>query len=192
MQVSTILKVLSGTHFNALLVTPSFTSSKVYYEKLKDQLSGFGYDVFAQGVSGGRQKILEKLITKEKSLLIGSSRFFQSMNVPKERMPLVFVVKFPFPYLGDPLESAREKLFTNSFRDFMLPQALQNFRSVVNTLVTEDSSRKAIILFDPRFASAPYKNAVLGSLPKVTYRSPTANEVALEVADWLLRPVDNM
>jgi DNA polymerase-3 subunit epsilon/ATP-dependent DNA helicase DinG len=181
-----ILQTLTSLKIPALIVVPSYTASKTYYENLKPELDALGFSLFAQGVSGGKQKILEKVAKAKRPVLIASSNFLQGVKKLDAGNRLIFVLKFPFAPSFSALAKAREVEYgSKAFMQYSLPQGLHQFRSLFFYLMNANQDqKKAMVLFDGRIGSARYGDAIMNSLPKHDAKKVTRDEAPTTLNSW--------
>lgn len=183
----TILESLLASHAPALIVVPSYTASKTYYENLKPELDAAGFSVFAQGVSGGKHKILEKAEKADRPVLIATPTFLHGVKKLSIKARIVFVLRFPFAPSFDALSKAREYEYqSNAFMRFSLPRGLHLFRNIFFYLMSNGSKEKnTLVLFDSRISTARYGDAIMNSLPTHQGEKVTRSEVARVLSQWL-------
>ncbi len=182
-----ILETLLKLRIPALIVVPSFTASKTYYENLKPELDAVGFSVFGQGISGGKQKILEKVEKAERAVLIATPSFLHGVKNLSVASRLVFVLRFPFAPSFSALSKAREFEYGSSaFMNYSLPQGVHLFRSIFFYLMgraTKD--KRSLVLLDSRIGTARYGEAIMNSLPKHHTEKLEKDEVSDWLASWL-------
>lgn len=185
-----VLDILATRKTQTVLVTSSLLNCRTLYERMKPVLMEAGYDVFAQGISGGRNKILEQLLATEHSVLIVTPGFLDSLPFPSSRMELLVMLKLPFEPPSDPLRMARERSYRNPFYEFTLPRAVLRFRAVVQRMYKHPEQPRACLVLDSRMANSDYKEIFIHSLPEIHTRELTAGEARPEVISWLNISVD--
>ncbi len=183
-----ILETLLSTHVPAIIVVPSYTASKTYYENLKPELDAAGFSVFAQGISGGKHKILEKAEKAERPVLIATPSFLHGVKKLNLKARIVFVLRFPFAPSFDALSKAREYEYqSNAFMRFSLPRGLHLFRNMFFYLMSNGSEQKnALVLLDSRIHQARYGSAIMNSLPKHDAKQVERVGASSAIASWLL------
>lgn len=182
-----ILETLLATKKAALIVVPSFTASKTYYESLKPELDAAGFSVFAQGTSGGKAKILEKAEKAERPVLIATPTFLHGVKKLQLKARLVFVLRFPFVPSFDALSKAREFEYkSDAFMKFSLPRGLHLFRNIFFYLMNHGEKQKsALVLLDTRIHQARYGDAIIHSLPLHDAKEVTKDQVREVLNAWL-------
>ncbi|MFC1640955.1 exonuclease domain-containing protein [Patescibacteria group bacterium] len=177
-----VIEVSNKTKRNIIVAVPSFTSCKTYYEKIKPELEKIGYDVFAQGISGGMNKMTEKLLDAHRTALIATPRFLTDMETPGEK--IIFLMKIPFPLYGDPSHILRQKEVPNGFMDYTLPLAIQNIRHLFFRLIKDDGEKKSFIVLDKRLVASGYANEVVDSFPGTNDEVVPEAKVVENIEKW--------
>lgn len=137
---------------------------------------------------------IERFRNEERTSLLGVRSLWEGVNVPGSSLSYVMIEKFPFPSLGDPLESARmaavERTGGNGFYDYFLPRAIFQFKQGFGRLIRSSDDRGAVIMLDKRLRSALYRGEVLGSLPDPTIGYDSDIEMYRRIADWMNEAFD--
>jgi len=102
-------------------------------------------------------------------MLLGTSSFWEGVDVPGEALELLTIVKIPFHVPTEPLFSARmewiERTMGNGFMNFAVPEAVFRFRQGFGRLVRSGEDRGIVLLTDHRVLSTSYGKLFLDSLP---------------------------
>lgn len=149
-----------------ILLTSKNTITTVY-KQLFDWCKNLNINLYAQGVSGGRGKILQNFRNQpEKSVILGLNSFWEGIDLPGDMLTTVIIQKLPFDPPSDPLHMARGNLSENAFMDYAVPRAILRFKQGFGRLIrsTEDSGILAIL--DSRIATKRYGHTFLESLPE--------------------------
>jgi ATP-dependent DNA helicase RecQ len=137
---------------------------------------------------------LERFKAEERVSLLGVRSLWEGVNVPGPSLSFVWIEKFPFPSLGDPLESARMVAIAraggDSFYEYMLPCALFQFKQGFGRLIRKGDDHGTVIMLDKRLRSALYRREVLSSLPDPTIGYESDGEMYRRIAEWMGMPFD--
>lgn len=151
-----------------------FTSYKMLndvYELIKDD---FFEELYLQG-SMPRSRILEKFSDHGEAILLGTSSFWEGVDVTGDGLRSVIITKLPFPVPKDPLVEARMERIKekggNSFRDYMLPQAILQFKQGFGRLIRSKNDTGVVIVADKRILSKGYGQVFINSLPNIPVSS---------------------
>lgn len=155
-----------------------FTSKKALtatYMDIAPELRKKGYEVLAQGLSGGKGKILEHFKEEPgKSALFGTDSFWEGVDIAGDMLTCIVMQKLPFDPPGDPIISARGALFMDSFNEYQLPRAILKFKQGFGRLIRTEKDRGSMIILDSRIIQNGYGRRFLESLPegiKIDYGS---------------------
>ncbi|MBI3920388.1 MAG: ATP-dependent DNA helicase [Armatimonadetes bacterium] len=116
-----------------------------------------------------RDRLLELFHEDVGSVLVGTSTFWQGVDVPGEALECVVIVKLPFAVPDDPLVQARMEFLQSQgldpFSDYQVPQAVLQLRQGFGRLIRHRSDFGMVALLDPRVVTKRYGRAFLNSLP---------------------------
>jgi len=116
-----------------------------------------------------RHALLERFRAGEPAVLVGSTSFWEGIDVRGEALSLVIIDKLPFAPPDDPIVAARiarlKSLGRNPFRETQLPEAITMMRQGAGRLLRDASDRGVLCLLDGRVLSRSYGKSILASLP---------------------------
>ena len=102
-------------------------------------------------------------------VLVGSSSFWEGVDLPGDALQLVVIDKLPFPPPGDPLVEARcrriEAAGRSAFSSYSVPEAAVALKQGAGRLIRSESDRGVLAICDPRLASMGYGRRLLAALP---------------------------
>ncbi len=126
------------------------------------------FPLLVQG-SAPRAELLERFRRSGNGVLLGTSSFWEGVDVRGEALSCVIIDKLPFASPGDPVLQARIEAMRrgggNPFRDFQLPQAVIALKQGAGRLIRDVTDRGVLVVCDPRLLSRAYGSAFLNSLP---------------------------
>ncbi len=145
-----------------------FTSYRAL-RRAQDLLDGkLDYPLLVQGDSP-RDLLLETFRKEGNAVLLGTSSFWEGVDVRGSALSLVIIDKLPFASPGDPVLQARieqiKKSGHNAFFDFQLPNAVINLKQGVGRLIRDVSDKGVMVICDPRLTGKSYGKVFLKSLP---------------------------
>jgi ATP-dependent DNA helicase DinG len=124
--------------------------------------------VLVQG-RGSRSELLNEFRRDGNAILLGTSSFWQGVDVRGPALRLVVIDKLPFASPGDPLVQARIDAIRrgggDAFTEFQLPQAVLALKQGVGRLIRDFDDRGLVVLGDPRLRTRGYGRLFLASLP---------------------------
>jgi len=126
------------------------------------------FNVFSQG-SLPKRELVEAFQSVDNALLLGTSSFWEGVDVRGSALSCVIIDKLPFGSPGDPVMSARIDRMReeggNPFFEFQLPQAAITLKQGVGRLIRDISDRGVLVLCDPRIRTKAYGRVFIESLP---------------------------
>ena len=102
-------------------------------------------------------------------VLVGSSSFWEGVDLPGDALQLVVIDKLPFPPPGDPLVDARCRRFEqqgrSAFAAYSLPEAAVALKQGAGRLIRSETDVGLLVICDPRLVSMGYGRRLLAALP---------------------------
>ncbi len=142
---------------------------------------------------GPRTELLTQFRDAGSALLLGTSSFWQGVDVRGPALRLVVIDKLPFASPGDPLIQARLEAIRQEggdpFNEFQLPQAVLALKQGVGRLIRDFTDRGLVIVCDPRLRTRGYGRVFLESLPSMPLLDEYSD--ALRFAGSLLPGMDD-
>jgi ATP-dependent DNA helicase DinG len=125
----------------------------------------------------GRGELLMRFREAGNAVLIGTSSFWEGVDVRGAALRLVIIDKLPFSSPGDPVLQARLQALREQgddpFRSHQLPQAVIALKQGAGRLIRDATDRGVLMLCDPRLRSRPYGKTFIASLPPM----PTCHDL---------------
>jgi ATP-dependent DNA helicase DinG len=116
-----------------------------------------------------RHSLLEEFRADGNAVLLGTSSFWQGVDVRGSALRLVVIDKLPFAAPNDPMVQARIQSIRqtggDAFGEFQLPQAVLTLKQGVGRLNRDFDDRGIVVLGDARLNKRPYGRVFLDSLP---------------------------
>lgn len=145
--------------------------------------------VYDQASGGSRDSLLDSFKTTEKAVLLGTSSFWEGIDIPGDDLSALVIVRLPFFPPNDPVFAARSDTYEKPFGDFALPKAILRFRQGFGRLIRTKLDRGLVTVFDSRIFHKSYGNDFIESLPDCTRQEGKLAGLADAAARWLNRPV---
>jgi Rad3-related DNA helicase len=152
---------------------------------LATRMEAQGIAVLGQGLDGTRRQVLSSFVKNTRSVLLGTTSFWEGIDIPGDALSCVIIAKLPFPVPSDPLVAARGALLRDPFAELALPTAVLRLRQGFGRLIRRTADRGAVVLCDPRLDSRDYGPTFLRALPEaLVVREPAAG-VPMVVEDFV-------
>ena len=163
--IDVIVPVLEASGGRAFLLFTSYRALNEAASLLDDRID---YPILKQGQMPKRE-LIEAFQSVGNAVLMGTSSFWEGVDVRGEALSLVVIDKLPFGSPGDPVMSARidhmKQGGGNPFFEYQLPQAAIALKQGVGRLIRDVTDKGVLVLCDPRIRSRPYGELFITSLP---------------------------
>src|SRR5262249_45353313 len=124
------------------------------------------YRLFVQG-EAPRERLLKEFREDGNGVLLGTTSFWEGVDVKGEALRLVIIEKLPFAAPDDPLVKARidhlQATGGNAFRDYQLPEAALALKQGVGRLIRSEEDYGPLVISDPPILGPNYSPAFLAS-----------------------------
>ena len=148
----------------------SYKNLNECYNMINKPLREAGLTVLSQTDRQYKKERLPELFKSQaKSVLFGTSTFWEGVDVPGDKLQHVIIDKLPFPNVGDPLIDARCKYIDaskgNAFMSYTVPEAIIKLKQGVGRLIRTKTDRGVITILDNRVSTSRYGSLFVKSLP---------------------------
>ena len=165
--VNMALPVIEASQGHTFLLFTSHRAMNEAYDLLKDRID---YRLMRQG-DAPRTELLQSFRKTENAVLLGTSSFWEGVDVRGKALSCVIIDKLPFAPPDDPVFRARAaKMQENGQNPFMthqLPQAVISLKQGVGRLIRDVNDYGVLMICDPRIKSKSYGKIFLKSLPSM-------------------------
>jgi ATP-dependent DNA helicase DinG len=155
------------------------------YDMLKQRADLDEVLILGQGIDGQRRQVLKAFRETECALLLGTSSFWEGVDLPGSQLSCVVVVRLPFPVPSEPVYAARAERLRDPFAQYALPRAVLRLKQGFGRLIRRGDDRGAVVILDGRILRRDYGRAFLEALPKASRFVGPAAEVAERVERWV-------
>jgi ATP-dependent DNA helicase DinG len=175
--VDAVLPLLEVNQGRAFLLFTSHRALRIAANHLQD------HDDFALFVQGEapRRELLSGFAKTEHAVLLGTSSFWEGVDIRGNALSCVVIDKLPFAAPDDPVLAGRLQALrqtgANPFMAYQLPQAVIALKQGVGRLMRDEEDYGVIVLCDPRLMSKPYGKTFIKSLPKIPLTSNLDNVI---------------
>lgn len=190
MLVKSLADSAKETKGRMLVLFTSYRMLKQVYEPLKDQLSEAGIGVLGQGIdSSNRTKLTRRFRQTPESVLLGTSSFWEGVDIPGEALICLAIVRLPFQPPNHPLAEAKaemlQRLKQNPFMKLSIPQAVIRFKQGFGRLVRTAQDKGIVIIYDTRVIDTYYGKHFLYSLPGPKIETMHTDQMVPRMREWL-------
>ncbi len=151
-----------------------FTSHRALRQAAELVGQALDYPILVQG-DAPRTELLETFRTTPQAVLLGTSSFWEGVDVRGQALSCVIIDKLPFASPGDPVLKARltrmEEQGRNPFLEYQVPEAVLALKQGIGRLIRDSSDYGALMIGDPRLRTRPYGRIFLNSLPEMAHTS---------------------
>jgi len=160
------LPLIEASGGRAFLLFTSYRAMNEAADWLEDE--GLEYPMLVQG-EAPKAELLQKFVEHGNGLLLGTSSFWEGVDVRGEALSLVVIDKLPFASPGDPVLQARLDAIKarggNPFMHYQVPQAAIALKQGAGRLIRDVSDRGVLMLCDPRLLKKNYGHTFLAAMP---------------------------
>ena len=116
-----------------------------------------------------RHDLLARFRDNGDAVLLGTSSFWEGVDVPGRALRALLIAKLPFRVPSEPITAAQcERIAAaggDAFREYMLPHAALALTQGFGRLIRSSSDRGVVVLADPRIGQKAYGRALIAGLP---------------------------
>lgn len=163
--VDVIKPVVNASQGRTFVLVTSYKALNSIANALKGKIQ---YPLLVQGELP-RTEILEKFRLLGNAVLLGTSSFWEGVDVKGEALSCVIIDKLPFAAPDEPVLQARieqtQKQGDNPFMEIQLPRAVITLKQGVGRLIRDTNDHGVLVICDPRLYSKSYGRVFLKSLP---------------------------
>jgi ATP-dependent DNA helicase DinG len=159
------LPVIQASQGRAFLLFTSYNALNEAAEWLAGRIE---FPILVQGQKP-KLDLLDQFQALGNAVLLGTSSFWEGVDVRGQALSCVIIDKLPFGSPGDPVMQARINALresgANPFFDYQVPQAAITLKQGAGRLIRDVSDRGVLMLCDPRLLTKGYGRTFLQSLP---------------------------
>jgi ATP-dependent DNA helicase DinG len=170
------LELLAITGGRAFLL---FTSHRALRDAAA-RLAGMPYPRLVQG-EAPRAALVDRFRATPGAVLLGTSSFWEGVDVPGDALSLVIIDKLPFSPHTDPLIAARMQACAEAhldpFQTIQLPAAAIALKQGFGRLIRRRDDRGIVAILDSRIVTRAYGRTFLDTLPAGLPRTSAIEQV---------------
>ena len=164
-----LAEVVLSTEGGSLLLFTSYNMLHETKNLLNPYLNNSSKELLIQGESS-RQQILNRLKTSGSSILLGTSSFWEGIDVQGSALSLLVIMRLPFAVPSNPIVAARQEMIENQgknpFYEETLPGAVLRFKQGFGRLIRAKSDTGKVVILDRRIMKRRYGKYFIKSLPE--------------------------
>lgn len=185
-----LAKLARVTDGRMLVLFTSYQMLRQVHEPLREILSAEGFTVLGHGTdSSSRSKLTKLFKNTPKSILLGTSSFWEGVDIPGDALSCLAIVRLPFWPPNHPVVEARSEQIKerkgNPFMELSVPQAVIRFKQGFGRLVRTQRDKGIVIVFDKRIVESRYGKYFLNSLPDTPLYLRPMQELLPLIEKWL-------
>ncbi len=168
-----------------LVLFTSHAALQATYRAIKLPLEDRGIVVLAQRSDGSARQLIERLKYSNNVMLLGTSTFWEGVDVVGPALSALVIAKLPFAVPSDPVFAARGEGFDEPFHQYAVPQAVLKFKQGFGRLIRSGQDRGICAVLDRRVISKRYGASFVQSLPPCTVEVAGAADLPAAAVAWL-------
>jgi ATP-dependent DNA helicase DinG len=145
------------------------------------------WPLFVQG-EGDRHRLLDQFVSNGRGILLGTSSFWEGVDVPGDPLRGLLIQKLPFRVPTEPITAARmealERQGLDPFHNFMLPHAALRLKQGFGRLIRSRADRGAVLMLDDRILTKRYGRYLRESLPAAPLVKGAWSDVERRIRDF--------
>ncbi|WP_113906472.1 ATP-dependent DNA helicase [Aliidiomarina celeris] len=171
-------QVVAANHGGTFVLFTSHRMLQAVAKRLHDRVDR---TLYVQG-STSKRELLARFSEEGNAVLLGTSSFWEGVDVPGQALRCVIIDKLPFASPDDPLLQARvedcRRQGRDPFQEVQLPQAVIAMKQGAGRLVRSVNDEGVLIICDNRVVTRNYGKTFLASLPPMARTRSLAEAIA--------------
>ncbi len=163
--INAIVPILEITQGKTFIL---FTSYKALEYAAKALESRLNFPLLLQG-SMPKRELIDQFKQLGNAVLLGTSSFWQGVDVRGDALSCVIIDKLPFAAPDDPILQAKiqmlKKQGVDPFLTYQLPNAVLTLKQGAGRLIRDVKDRGLLVICDPRIVGMRYGETFIRSLP---------------------------
>ena len=178
------------TQGRMLVLFTSYKMLRQVHGELKNRLVGRNIQVFGQGIeSNNRSKLVRMFQETANCVLLGTSSFWEGVDIPGEALSMLAIVRLPFQPPNHPYVEAKSEYIKsrneNPFMKYSVPQAIIQFKQGFGRLVRTENDKGIVVVYDTRVIDTQYGKYFLRSLPGPRIEQSATDDMVDRIQHWL-------
>ena len=139
------------------------------FQLLKQKPGGNKLPIFAQKRQTSRMGLVKGMHQTENGILLGTNAFWEGVDLARDLLEILIIVKMPFDVPTEPIIKAYGSLIENDggnkFMDFALPESVIRFRQGFGRLIRSSFDEGIFVVMDDRIINKRYGHAFSSAIP---------------------------
>jgi ATP-dependent DNA helicase DinG len=136
----------------------------------------------------GRDALLERFRQSGRAVLIGTSSYWEGVDVPGHALRGLLIARLPFRVPTEPVTAANCEAILerggDPFAEYMVPHAALRLKQGFGRLIRTATDRGAVIIADPRVITKKYGSDLMLALPPARRLMLPWSEIARQLKDF--------
>ncbi|MCA1030484.1 ATP-dependent DNA helicase DinG [Bacillus timonensis] len=185
-----IAEIAIKTNGRMLILFTSYEMLNAVNSTLKEFPFLNDFIILAQSESGGsRARLTRNFKAFKKSILLGTSSFWEGVDIPGKDLTVLVIVRLPFTNPNDPVFIQKCKRIQqtgqNPFYELALPEAVLRFKQGIGRLIRTEQDKGVIFILDRRILTEKYGSYFINSLPKIKIFNDPLEGLLKKMDDYL-------
>jgi DNA polymerase III epsilon subunit family exonuclease len=181
-----LIALCTATGGRALVLFTANSALRQTYRAIQEPLEAQEIAVLGQGIDGSRRALLERFKEFPRTVLLGTTSFWEGVDVVGDALSVLVIAKLPFSVPTDPIFAARSEGFADPFHEFGVPQSILRFKQGFGRLIRSKEDRGVVAVLDKRLLTKKYGQRFLESLPHTQVRTGPVKQLPLLAARFLV------
>ncbi len=183
---SAIVEAATAARGRTMVLFTSYEALRNTARSVRPSLEPLDIQVLSQGMDGSPQLLAEWFLEEPRSVLLGTSSFWQGVDFAGDALTVLIIARLPFTVPSDPIFQARSEQYEReAFNKYAIPQAILKFRQGFGRLIRSSRDRGIAIVMDSRITSSRYGRRFIQSLPEMTVTDGKGRGTSTVVNRWL-------
>ncbi len=172
-----LIDLCSATGGRTLALFTATSALRQTYAHIQEALEEQEITVLGQGIDGSRRALLERFKEWPRTVLLGTSSFWEGVDVVGDALSVLVITKLPFSVPSDPIFASRSEQFQDPFLEYAIPQSILRFKQGFGRLIRSKEDRGIVVVLDKRLISKKYGQQFLQSLPATSVRTGSLKQL---------------
>ena len=189
-----IAEFACATQGGLFVLFTSYRALRRVAQLLRERGTDARWPLFVQGEED-RHRLLGGFVERGNGVLLGTSSFWEGVDVPGNPLRGLVIQKLPFRVPTDPVVAARVEAVAerggDPFQEYLLPLAALRLKQGFGRLIRSRSDHGAVLLLDARIVRRRYGRYLLESLPRVRLVRGPWDDVLRSVSAFYTKQLDS-